>query len=228
MLIVEMIILIVAILLMAVGVSHLITLLLAPEGWLFYQMTPAAEIGMILLLAAVAIAALSLILRRLPVTRAQSLKVYTELWDRMGHFRPLLISVYIILLYCCLCSVTFVDVESIKVCSPLCPLGKSYAYEQVEQIEAGFGKSRFTFLEYKRRGQFYYKLRLDGKTVIFTVPSVNDQMERYAYDSYLELEDFDKALTALGVPKISSADGSEYCNLDTIYVDRFLRIIENR
>ena len=62
---------------------------------------------------------------------------------------------------------------------------------------------------------------------VFSVPSTNSDIERYTDDTYLELEEFDLALTDLGIPKKSSAKGWEHCDFDDCYVERFLRIIRN-
>lgn len=47
-------------------------------------------------------------------------------------------------------------------------------------------------------------------------------------DTYIELEEFDQRLMELGISKESSAEGSQYNDLDPHYVERFLRIIENK
>ena len=60
--------------------------------------------------------------------------------------------------------------------------------------------------------------------MVFHVPSVNSDIERYE-DSYLELEELDIALQKYNIPKESSPEGYENCDFDQVYVDRFLRII---
>ncbi|HFI0140270.1 TPA: hypothetical protein ACGOY5_001405 [Streptococcus suis] len=47
-------------------------------------------------------------------------------------------------------------------------------------------------------------------------------------DSYIELEEFDQRLMNLKIPKESSAEGSQYNELDAHYLKRFLRIVENQ
>ena len=46
--------------------------------------------------------------------------------------------------------------------------------------------------------------------------------------AYLELEEFDQRLMALEIEKEGDTSGSQNCRLDTQYVERFCRIIENR
>lgn len=98
----------------------------------------------------------------------------------------------------------------------------------MEQIVAGFGHSVVALRESRKKGQFSYRIDLDGKTVTFSVPNVNETIGRYTYDTYLELEEFDQALVKLGIPKVSSEEGWEDCDLDQRYVDRFFRIIPNQ
>lgn len=92
-------------------------------------------------------------------------------------------------------------------------------------IYTAFGQKRFTFLEYEKKGNFYYQIELDGKKKVFYTPSVNEDIEKYADETYLELEDFDRKLVSLGIPKQSSEKGWEACDLDQEYVERFRRII---
>ena len=104
-------------------------------------------------------------------------------------------------------------------------MGTTYEYSQIEEINTGFGNENFAIAEYKKKGNFFYQIKLDGKTITFHCPSVNEEIERYQEDSYLELEEFDQKLVNLGVPKRADESGYENCDLDEIFVERFLRII---
>ncbi|MGT2911274.1 MerR family transcriptional regulator [Streptococcus cameli] len=105
--------------------------------------------------------------------------------------------------------------------------GKRYAYDQVEKVHARFGSSMFKIPTNNERGTFYYDIWLDGRKISLSQPTVNDEIDRYT-DTYQELEEFDQALVALGVPKTSSEKDAEKNDLDPIYTKRFLRIIRNR
>ncbi|MBQ4282933.1 MAG: hypothetical protein IJB96_03285 [Lachnospira sp.] len=117
--------------------------------------------------------------------------------------------------------------DSIVYYSPLHPLGITYKYIDIEEIKTGFGDKIFSLMEYERKGSFYYQIKVDGKTITIHVPSPNDDVQRYMEDSYLELEEFDKALVDIGVPKTASDKNYDKCDLDKQYVDRFLRIVGN-
>lgn len=47
------------------------------------------------------------------------------------------------------------------------------------------------------------------------------------YDTYMEIELFDKSLMSLHIPKTASVDRADLCTLDAVYKERFLRIIRN-
>ena len=96
----------------------------------------------------------------------------------------------------------------------------------MESIKTGFGSRNISIAEYKKKGNFFYQIVVGSKTVTFHVPGVNEEIERYEEDTYLELEEFDQALTRLHIPKEADKTGWENCDLDKEYVDRFLRIIE--
>lgn len=126
------------------------------------------------------------------------------------------------------CDVTYVTEDKIKDFSIFNLFGTEYSYEDVESIEANFGTKTFTILEHKKKGQFSYTVHIEDKEYIFSVSSINEEIGRYVEHSYLELEEFDEALMKLGVRKISNDAGSEFCDLDSEYVERFLKIINNK
>lgn len=145
----------------------------------------------------------------------------------LRHKLPVL-ALWLLLLYVCFTSVTVVTPDSIVFHSPFCPQGQTYSYSQVEQAEASFGKSGFTIFHYKRKGEFSYTIHVDGHNIVFAQPNVNEEIERYGEDSYLELEEFDEKLMALGVEKVGDERYSKDAILDERYVQRFLRIIRRK
>ena len=84
----------------------------------------------------------------------------------------------------------------------------------------------FTLDETKRQGTFSYCIDLDREEKVFMQPTFNQKL--VSDDTYIELEEFDQRLMELGISKESSAEGSQYNDLDPHYVERFLRIIENK
>ena len=83
-----------------------------------------------------------------------------------------------------------------------------------------------TLDETKRQGTFSYCIDLDGEEKVFMQPTANQKL--VSDDTYIELEEFDQRLMELGISKESSAEGSQYNDLDPHYVERLLRIIENK
>ncbi|HFI2432201.1 TPA: MerR family transcriptional regulator [Streptococcus suis] len=103
---------------------------------------------------------------------------------------------------------------------------KSYLYSDVKSIWTGFGTKLVTVNRAERQGEFSYQIQLDGKKIVFMQPAVNQNL--IPDDTYIELEEFDRRLMNLGIPKESSKEGSQYNDLDSHYLERFLRIVENK
>ncbi|HFI0563650.1 TPA: MerR family transcriptional regulator [Streptococcus suis] len=103
---------------------------------------------------------------------------------------------------------------------------KEYLYSDVKYVWTGFGTKGLTVNEFEKQGQFSYQIQLDGKKIVFMQPAVNQNL--VPDDTYIELEEFDQRLMNLKIPKESSTEGSQYNELDSHYLKRFLRIVENQ
>lgn len=140
----------------------------------------------------------------------------------------IVIGIWIVGSYCCITSVTIVTEDAIICHTPLQPKGIEYKYEDVGKITTGFGEKAASFVPAKRKGNFYYELEIDGKTIIFHQPYVNSDITRYVDDTYLELEEFDQKLISLGIEKEGNTNGSKNCLMESYYIERFCRIIQNQ
>ncbi|HEM5144538.1 TPA: MerR family transcriptional regulator [Streptococcus suis] len=103
---------------------------------------------------------------------------------------------------------------------------KEYLYSDVKSVWTGFGNKLVTVNRAERQGEFSYQIQLDGKKIVFMQPAVNQNL--IPDDTYIELEEFDWQLMNLEIPKESSTEGSQYNDLDSHYLKRFLRIVENK
>ncbi|HEM4055050.1 TPA: MerR family transcriptional regulator [Streptococcus suis] len=103
---------------------------------------------------------------------------------------------------------------------------KEYLYSDVKSVWTGFGTKLVTVNRSERQGEFSYRIQLDGKKIVFMQPTVNQNL--IPDDTYIELEEFDRRLMNLGIPKESSTEGGQYNELDPHYLERFLRIVENK
>ncbi|HEL1634692.1 TPA: MerR family transcriptional regulator [Streptococcus suis] len=103
---------------------------------------------------------------------------------------------------------------------------KAYLYSDVKSVWTGFGTKLVTVNRAERQGEFSYQIQLDGKNIVFMQPTVNQNL--IPDDTYIELEEFDRQLMNLKIPKESSTEGSQYNELDSHYLKRFLRIVENK
>ncbi|MDE6024697.1 MAG: MerR family transcriptional regulator [Lachnospiraceae bacterium] len=208
--------------------------LFAPEEWLFYQIKPAAEWWLILWIVIPVMIFAIWMIKKIPLKKENKEQKADDRDNvEAGSLRKywyIFVLVWIAVEYVCLSSVTYVTEDKIIVRSPFCPQGKCYEYDDVEQVEAFFGTSFFSlpWHEYKRQGSFSYTIYIDGKRIVFCQPEANSDISRYEEDTYLELEEFDEKLMQYGIPKQSDETGYEDCDFDKVYVDRFLRIINNR
>lgn len=198
-----------------------------PEDYYFYELHPVAEKCLIYLIVIPVVTLLAVVGGRRKRTDEAMQDMYPLywIWRRLTDIRLLLTAVWLLSLYCCFFSATVVTEDEIICHSPLHPSGIIYDYKDVTQIRTGFGQKRFAFLEYQKKGEFYYEIELGGKRKVFYVPSVNDEIKRYEDETYLELEEFDQSLVSLGIPKKAEEKGWEDCDLDQEYVERFRRII---
>ena len=140
----------------------------------------------------------------------------------------LLVVLWCVSTYLCLMNTVFVTEDSIIVHSPFNIKGTVYSYNEVEKVITGFGDGGLAPFDYQKKGNFYYKVKVDGKTLLFTGGQVSEDIQRYMDDTYLELEEFDQKIMEYGAEKESSEENYEDCFMDKEYVDRFLRIVNNK
>lgn len=206
--------------LLSVGIS----VFLAPEGYLFFETNLIVSKILILLSVIFVVIIASSILNKIKSNKLEDLEIYLDLWKKCKY---VLIIIYIIAIYCFFSTTTFVTEDKIIYRDPLHPLGITYNYNEVTKIETGFGQKNFSFIDYNRKGQFYYRIYINDKKITFSVPSPNGDIEKYEVDTYLELEEFDQKLKEYNIPKSRNSKYADLCDLDKQYCDRFKRIIDN-
>ena len=198
-----------------------------PDNYLFFEHGPITGMVLVLLIILPTILFCVLVvakIRKKPVEEMEDVNDLLFIWNHLGKWRAAVIVAWLFALYCCAFNFTAVTKDKIIRYSPWQPMGVEYKYSDVDSIKTGFGDKNFSFTEYKRKGSFYYQIKINGQTVTFHMPTANEQIERYEEHTYLELEEFNQALTALGIPKEADENGWENCDFDKEYVDRFLRI----
>ena len=222
-----MVLLLIAMLACFAGLHYLIILTMAPEGWLFYQMNVHTEY---LLLASMVFMLGMLFIwlfKNVFHVNSENLEYTLIPWEIFEKFKTPIIVVWLVLVYIGITSITFVTEDKIICHSPLNPMGTVYEYEDVDKVEVDFGSKSFAIFEYKRKGSFNYTIHMGDKEVIFHTPSINEDIERYVENSYLELEELDETLVNIGVEKESTTKYSDHCDFDQEFIDRFIRIAEN-
>lgn len=214
-----------------IGVMLLVPKFMLPQDYLFFEPDPVTgEILIWLIMIPAALFCILLISKigKKSVADMEDVNDLLYLWNHLGKWRPIAITVWLIALYCCLTNFTAVTPKQIICYSPWHPSGIEYEYSDVESIKTGFGNKNISIAEYKKKGNFFYQIELKGKTITFHAPGVNENIQRYVEHTYLELEEFDQDLVGLSIPKEAEKKGWENCDFDQEYVDRFLRIIEHK
>ncbi len=202
--------------------NTLIEQFLAPKDYLFFEISLIPSKLMIFAIVILLITFIGMILKKFKINKIEDLDIYIEIWQKC---KWILIILFIIVTYCFVTSVTFVTEDKIIYRDPFHPFGLSYNYDEVAKIETGFGQKNFSFIDYERKGEFYYRIYVDNKKITFSVPSTNEKIEKYNNDTYLELEEFDKKLMKNNIQKIGDDKYANACDLDKEYCERFKRII---
>lgn len=135
----------------------------------------------------------------------------------------------IIMLYLVFINVLTLRGDDIIVRSTFNPFGRTYTIQDVEKVKTGF-RGKFNIPYAQEKGEFFYKITMkDGKTFNLN-GGAGSEGEMYNDDTYLPIEVFDKKLMKYNnsVKKESSTENIEYANIGQVYIDRFVRIIENK
>lgn len=212
---------------LSIGIFVLLNLcidLLAPKDYLFYETSLITTKFMLYAILILIVIIFRVILKKFKINKTEELDGYLLLWAKFKYF---LIIIFLVIIYCFITSITFITKDKIIYRDPLHPLGITYNYSDVTKIETGFGDKNFSILDYKRKGEFYYRIYFGKKKVTFSVPTPNPSIKKYEEDTYLELEEFDIELKKYNIKKIINKEYADACELDKVYCDRFNRIISN-
>ncbi len=214
-----------------VGVDSLIQKYLIAKDFLFYTYSAFVQKGLIVIVMLTIMVGGCLLIGKFSGESRKQMEHFGvfAVWDKLGKWKPLVLGALCVAYYCFVTSFTVVTEDAIICHSPIHPMGVTYSYSDVDKITAGVGQKDFTYFQHERKGQFYYKIELDGKEIVFiNAETSNSEIERYNEHTYLWLEEFDQKLVELGVQKESDSTGYEAIQLDQEYVDRFHRILENK
>lgn len=220
------------------AVSMITEYLMLPKDYLFWSMDPRFDMLFVICLMFPILMLISACVSKLRNKKLQKKQLSEEellnrpfvfdVYDLFAKYTLPVILVWLACFYCCITSMTAVTEDEIIRYTPLNPMGQTYTYADVEKVEAGYGSKTASVFYYNRKGEFSYTIYLDGKKCIFYAPNVNEKIERYMEHSYLELEEFDARLMEFDIPKESSDTHSGDALLDQEYLDRFMRIIQNK
>lgn len=152
--------------------------------------------------------------------KISSMNKSLSLWLKIDKF---LILTIIPLIYIILTSVVVVTEDGIYDYSFYNLKGNKYSFSDVEYVNTGFVDSG------RNKGEFFYNIEFkNGIKLKLAHPSMAQHSEKYDYDSWKEYVDIDKCIMNSGAKKDSSEKGSNYVQMDKIYVDKLLNVVRNK
>lgn len=141
----------------------------------------------------------------------------------LSKFDKFLILTIIPLIYILLTSMVVVTEDGIYDYSFYNLKGNKYSFSDVDYVNTGFVDSG------RNKGEFFYNIELkNGKKLKLAHPSLTQPSEKYDYDTWKEYVDIDKYIMDSGAKKDSSEKGSEYVQMDQIYIDKLLQVVRNK
>lgn len=194
------------------GLSFLIQITLLPKDWLFFEFSPLTTYPLIFSFSFLIFG---------------SLAKFSKNFQMSSRLIKLLALASLISLFIFFSGIIVVTKNQIIDWGFL-GTSKTYSYSDVKMVQTGFGSKSFTLDPAKRRGNFFYSLVFEDKSITFLTPTPNDKVYSNHFEAYQELEDLDKSLMGLGIKKTSSSEFIKDNDLDPIYQQRFLRIIQNK
>lgn len=209
-------------------INQMVVSLFAPTDWLFYEFQGGGELLLILITEIPLLGALVYLIERIKHVPEEKSNDLAVLFGFLWKHKEISVVVWCILFYLSIVNVAFVTPEKIVSYSTLHPAGVTYEYNDISHVDTSFGWKNIAIKTYKRKGTFSYRILVGEKELVFSHPSINETIERYEADTYLELEEFDSKVMSYGVQKEGSTEYSDRCDMDQVYVDRFIRIIENK
>lgn len=205
-------------LILGIGADWIQQTFLCPDGWLFFSPERYALAGLILLVEIPLIFIGFGIVGRF--SENADFQTGRSFLIALRRFWKFILPVWAVLLYACFVTTTAVTETAIIRRSPLHPLGVVYAYEDVTAVHAGFRH---------RDGTFFYTITMtDGTSCTLETPTDNAALRPdYEADTYLELEEFDRALMLHHPVKTVDRSHENRASYDQWYLDRFHRIMTN-
>lgn len=202
----------------AAFIDEISTIIYEPQDYLFYQ-KGSVSIWIVLGIECIVIFLLGDIIAKISKNNVWN----TGLGRFVGKYRKWFIAVLIIALYVAITDTTYVTEDKIIYHSWRNPVGKTYLYSDVNEIKAGYKGNGIV----KNKGDFYYKVCFADRWIDFSVTTPNEEIEIYT-DTYVEIDEFDKALMRYKPKKISSHENEKYANLDKRCIEIFDRIIDRK
>ncbi|CDI49271.1 MerR family transcriptional regulator [Clostridium tetani] len=203
-----------------VGITKLQKVIFVPRDYLMFMFKPPYSYIFLLFEVEILVVFISKLYKKI---KNVEWKWASELFSFVRKNIVATVILNIILLYVCVTGITVVTKNKIIDYNFYNPTGTTYSYNDICKVQTGFKGKLFNIFK-GHAGDFYYIVSFkDGNKINFY--QANSAFE----DSYLELEIFDELIMGTGkAQKSLSSNNYQFCHFDQRYVDRFLKIIENR
>lgn len=137
------------------------------------------------------------------------------------------IGVNLVVLYCCIVSVSSYSQGTFTRHTVFNPFGHTYSASDVDHVEAGFRGGWSTWLPWNEKGDFYYEITFtDGRTENWT--DLNAMGDTQEEDPWLLILELDRQLMDAGVEKIANWENREHFQYDPSCLEIADEILNNQ
>ena len=191
------------------------TVLLADSDWIFFEPMPYAMRITVFTVVILLMEAFGALIYRF-FGNANMQSSYAFMQFVLKH-KVAVTVLCVALLYVGFTGISSVDADGVTRRDALHPGGRTYDFELISSVDTGF----------RRNGNFYYFVNVDGRTLKFSTPTVNvwDYPE-YATADYKQFLDLDAKLAALNIPKNADSGSLKYAMYDESCMQYLRPVVE--
>ena len=141
-------------------------------------------------------------------------------WKRAAVVAAILAAVNLVYLQVCVMSVSVANTDGITRYSFICTEGELTPYTEIERIDTGF-RGKKLGLAVGSTGEFYYEITYaDGSTEDWGEAICHEEEVTWSF-----LRWFDEWCRSGGAEKHGSDEYSEYCEMEQMYVDILIEVV---
>ena len=144
-------------------------------------------------------------------------------WKRAAAIAAVLVAVNAVYLQACVMAVSVANEDGITRYSMFCTEGELTPYTEIERIDTGF-RGKKMGMPIGNTGDFYYEITFsDGRTEDWGEAICHEEEVSWSFMVW-----FDQWCSSGGAEKTGSDEYSEYCEMDQMYVDILIEVVNAR